>query len=159
MKSFTESGRPGPTDLRTKFTNTNDDLKGQIRNLARTLTETLTVHMIQPLLTFTSVLNEVSPGMAQKSSPELIQWMNFVREEDEINRKNYTVLTNDLAGIVSRLITDGRQRSDLMNRLESSRIRTVSGTPPIHDLLKQVAWILNPEPESASPQNLNRILF
>lgn len=141
-------------DLKHKFSSTNDDLKGQIRNLVRTLTETLTVHMIQPLLTFTSTLNEVSPSTAQQSSPELIQWMNFVREEDEINRKNYIVLTNDLAAIISRLLPDTKQKNEFMNRLEYSRQGMLTQPYQIPELLKQVSWILKPEPDIISPQKV-----
>ena len=48
-------------DLKKNFQNTNEDLNGQIRSVVRSVSETMTIHMIQPLLAFTSVINKVLP--------------------------------------------------------------------------------------------------
>ena len=74
-------------------------------------------------------------------APDLIQWMNFVREEDEFSRKNYNVLTNDLITIVGKSHIDSRQKTELLGRLEKARVGPSTSLP---DMLTQVAWILDP---------------
>lgn len=156
-----QTGQTAPSDRKviygsqvlTNYASSNEDAKSMVREILWSLSDTLSSKLIHPLLHFTAILNNTSEQISARALDDLSKWLQFVREEDEINRKNYSVLTNDLVTIADRIPADPQTKSRLMNNLNERRQEWSTREYNIPNMMEDILEILRPSKKSKPDEN------